>query len=236
MEENQNLRMLFPTTNGMYIYDSHGYFLTSFVSEMNLNDALEIAEGSYPEDLAVFRAIELLRLVEVAHLANIIHGALSPSVLMLPLPKGLLASNLPAWNGEPSGGWECVAMVLSNFSNATDATLVSAEESDFSLDHRGIHNVLTRLIDRPEVKTGWVRPLWKDLITVLRSSSSRMNGEQSAQFLRELRLNLIAKVLPQSTRASSSISIEIQRLNLLKAQRYLAENPTITLTASFLPD
>jgi len=136
--------------------------------------------------------------------------------------------------GELCGGWQEVSMMISNFANATDACIVSEEDADFSLDHRGVFNVLTRLIDRPEIKTAWVRPLWKELLSSLRASSGHMNGPQSVRFLSELRSSLTKKILPHASRVSSAISIELHKLSLLKTERFIADNPTITITSSFL--
>lgn len=229
------LRALFPSSCALYIYPSHGFFLSTFTSEYSLKATFdrsaseEAIESTFLELLAVFRTVEMLRLVEALHGANIIHGALSASAFLLPFrPEGLVVANLPEWKGALSGGWELIAMSLSNFASATDAAIVSPEEADFSLDYRGILNIAGRLFPDPRSLSAWVRPLCDLLAATLSLSPDiQLTGAHSARILSELRAKLTTGLLPHASRLPGLLSHECMLMDLSRVAPLL-DQPSFT--------
>eukprot|EP00736_Rhodelphis_marinus_P012091 Rmarinus@m.15545 len=85
-----------------------------------------------PEPLAIFLTIELLKIVESLHSADIIHADVKPDNLLIRNGESL---DWEAWTVQGSAGWENKGLMLIDFGRSIDMRLLLPEQSRFVADN-----------------------------------------------------------------------------------------------------
>jgi serine/threonine protein kinase len=201
----------FPRVLSYHHFAGQSALLTCFNENgtvANLMDAWKSSQDGVPEELCVFYAVELLRVVEALHTARVLHNDITPENVLLSHD----ASNMPDKQSLQLIDFSC-AIDLTEFGGQAVFTgagrcsvmcpQMRREESwTFQQDYFGIVNFCHLLIfgtplassgDVSKMKNGWQTVMWEEFFgSLLKQGPTLPAGkfEESAATLKRIRIKL----------------------------------------------
>jgi len=124
----------------MYVFQNAVCLQTQRIEHSTMQDVLDAywkAEENLSEVVVIFYAIELIRVLETLRKAEVIHGNISPSNVVI---RNDPCDNWDEWREDRSGGWSGKGVAVCDWSSAVDV-------KSFTTAHRFTNSLYS--IDMP---------------------------------------------------------------------------------------